>query len=271
MGPAVEAVTQAGNPFDSPAALQGSNYCGFDGRRLVRRAGGPPPSNITSFVHDSFRALTLNEHFTCVGAKAAIRQGGYRFGLYDALGSLPSSAGLARDLFTFIRESGSFEAEFSTFVASFSGPLPPDEAAFEDLLWRTLQQLHDLDAVHHGWDREVAADTSDPRFSFSFAETAFFVVGLHAASSRATRRFAWPTLIFNPHEQFDRLKKTGRYGRFQQTIRGAERALQGDINPMLANFGERSEASQYSGRQVGSDWRCPFHARGTDESGPSEE
>jgi hypothetical protein len=267
----VEAVTPAANPFDSRAALEQSNYCQFDGRRLVRPAGQPAPSNMTAFVHDSFRALTLNEHFTCVGAKAAIRQGGYRFGLYGALGSPSSSAGLARDLFTFTRERGSFQTEFNTFVASFSGPLPPDEAAFEDLLWTTLQQLHDLDAVHHGWDREVAADASDPQFSFSFGETAFFVVGLHAASSRATRRFAWPTLIFNPHEQFDRLKKTGRYQRFQQTIRGAERALQGDINPMLANFGERSEASQYSGRQVGGDWRCPFHPRAAvDEPGPAK-
>ncbi|MCA1583311.1 MAG: YqcI/YcgG family protein [Acidobacteria bacterium] len=257
----MESVRQLPNPFDSALALEQSNYCAFDGKRLVRQAGEPAPSNMTAFVHDGFRALTLNEHFTCVGGKAAVRQGGYRFGLYADLASAGSCAGLARDLFTFIQERDSFQTEFSTFVASFSGPLPPDEATFEDLLWTTLQQLHDLDAVYHGWDLQVAADTADPRFSFSFAERAFFVVGLHAASSRATRRFAWPTLIFNPHEQFDRLKKAGRYQRFQQIIRGAERALQGDINPMLANFGERSEASQYSGRQVGSDWRCPFQAK----------
>jgi FPC/CPF motif-containing protein YcgG len=228
---------------------------------LWRQGGEQPPSTLTSFVHNTFRALMLNEQFTCVGAKAAVRQGGYRFGFYPALASPASSAGLARDLFDFVQESSSFEGEFRTFVASFGGPLAPDEAAFEALLWTTLQQLHDVDAEHHHWDRKVAADTSDPQFSFSFAETAFFVVGLHAASSRATRRFAWPTLIFNPHAQFDRLKKEGRYQRFQQVIRAAEQGLQGDINPMLANFGDRSEASQYSGRQVGPDWRCPFHAR----------
>jgi FPC/CPF motif-containing protein YcgG len=94
--------------------------------------------------------------------------------------------------------------------------------------------------------------------SFSFAETALFVLGLHAASSRATRKFAWPTLIFNPHDQFEHLKETGRYARFQEVIRDAEHTLQGDINPMLSAFGERSEAAQYSGRQVGADWRCPF-------------
>jgi FPC/CPF motif-containing protein YcgG len=38
--------------------------------------------------------------------------------------------------------------------------------------------------------------------------------------------------------------------------------LQGTVNPMLAEFGEQSEARQYSGRDVGEIWKCPFHARG---------
>lgn len=263
-------MTPSPNPFATAPGREHSNHCRFDGKRLLRIEGGAPPSNLTAFVHDGFRALVLNEHFTCVGAKAAVRQGDYRFGLYSALASPASCAGLGHDLFAFLQERETFESEFTTFVASFAGPSPPDEATFEALLWQTLQQLHDLDIAHHDWDRRVASDTEDTRFSFSFAETALFVVGLHATSSRMTRRFAWPTLIFNPHDQFDRLKASGRYSRFQQVVRGAERALQGDINPMLTNFGERSEASQYSGRQVGSDWRCPFsvHAPGDAPSRP---
>ena len=104
----------------------------------------------------------------------------------------------------------------------------------------------------------VSDDPSDPAFAFSFAGTAFFIVGLHAASSRAARRFAWPTLVFNPHRQFDRLRESQRFSRFQHVIREAERNLQGSINPMLADFGDRSEASQYSGRRVAPDWKCPF-------------
>jgi FPC/CPF motif-containing protein YcgG len=256
----VESIAELMNPFDSPEALAHSNYCLFDGKRLLNGVATTIPFAMTAFVHDGFRALALNDHFTCVGAKAAVRQGGYRFGLYEVLGGEASSAGLARDLFTFTQERRSFQSEFVTFVASFAGPLPPDEAAFERLLWTTLQQLHDSDAPYHTWDPAVTADPADPRFSFSFAGTALFVVGLHAASSRASRRFAWPTLIFNPRDQFDRMRESGRYQRFQHVIREAERALQGDINPMLADFGERSEAPQYSGREVGGDWRCPFHA-----------
>ena len=249
------------NPFDSPAALAHSNACVFDGKRLTRDGGDGAPSARTAFVHDGFRALILNEHFSCVAAKAAVRHGNYRFGLYKELASAPSCAGLARDLFAFVQAEAAGAPEFRTFVASFDGPLPPDEATFERLLWSTLQQLHDLDVVHHEWDRRSSPDPAQPDFSFSFAGTSFFVVGLHAASSRTTRRFAWPTLVFNPHQQFEHLRETGRYRRFQQVIRGAERTLQGDINPMLADFGSVSEASQYSGRQVDSDWQCPFHAR----------
>jgi uncharacterized protein len=263
MDPGVEFMEPviASNPFDTALAREHRNYCRFDGRRLVVETSAQPPSHITSFVHDGFRALVLNDHFTCVGAKAAVRQGAYRFGLYGTLATEQSSAGLAHDLFTFSRDCLLSASEFTTFVASFLAPVPPDEAVFEALLWTTLQQLHDLDATHHGWAPEVSDNTSDPQFSFSFAERAFFVVGLHAASSRATRRFAWPTLVFNPREQFDRLKETARYRRFQQVIRGGEESLQGDINPMLADFGDRSEASQYSGRRVGNDWQCPFHAK----------
>ena len=249
------------NPFDSPAALAHSNACVFDGKRLGRDGAEQAPSPRTAFVHDGFRALILNEHFSCVAAKSAVRQGNYAFGLYDELASTPSCAGLARDLFAFVHASAAPAPEFRTFVASFDGPLPPDEAAFERLLWGTLQHLHDLDAAHHEWDRRSNSDAADAEFSFSFAGTAFFVVGLHAASSRTTRRFAWPTLVFNPHHQFDHLRETGRYPRFQQVIRRAERSLQGDINPMLSDFGSRSEASQYSGRQVDDEWRCPFHAK----------
>jgi uncharacterized protein len=240
-------------------ARQHSNYCAYDGTRLVHPYDDRPPSVLTAFVHDNVRALVLNQHFTCVGAKAALRHHAYRFGFYGAMGTAAAAAGLGHDLSTFVRELVDLPGDFTTFVASFDGPSVVDEASFERLLWSTLQQLHDHDAEHHDWDRTVSADPQDPRFSFSVAGTAFFIVGMHAAASRATRRFAWPTLVFNPHRQFDDLKAQGRYERFQHVIRAAERTLQGDINPMLAEFGSQSEAAQYSGRRVGQEWKCPFH------------
>jgi FPC/CPF motif-containing protein YcgG len=245
------------NPFDSDAARRHSNYCAPNGT-LLQGSDSTPPSSLTTLVHEGVRALVLSPHYSCVGARSALRHNGYRFALYPALGSSDVTPSLALDLWTFVQDARLFDSPFTTFLASFEGPVLADEAAFEHLLWRTLQQLHDLDAVHHEWDNSVSADAGSRDFSFSFARTAFFIVGLHAAASRASRRFAWPTLVFNPHRQFEALKASGHYARFQRVIRAGERSLQGDVNPMLADFGDRSEAAQYSGRQVEPGWRCPF-------------
>ena len=248
------------NPFEGELALANSSYAAFRGKRLVREPGGEPASSRMEYVHDSFRALVSNTQFSCVGAKAALRSGSYRVGLYDRLGSPGAAAGLARDLFWFVGEQDALDGEFSTFVASFVEPTAADEDAFERLLWRQLQLLHEEDRRHHAWDPSVSPDPQDPTFAFSFAGRAFFVVGLHPASSRFARRFAWPTLVFNAHYQFDRLRAEGRYDRMQEVIRSRELKLQGYLNPNLDDFGVRSEARQYSGRPAEADWRCPFHA-----------
>jgi FPC/CPF motif-containing protein YcgG len=254
------------NPFTQPEAVAHSNYSRYESGHLVRAETREAASPLSTFVHDGLRALILNDQFVCVGGKSAFRHGSYRFGLYPELGSPVTAAGLARDLFTFVEELPSFGDSLSTYVASFAGPHPADEAAFERHLWQTLQALHDLDAPHHHWDPAVSDDPVDPAFSFSFGGVAFFVIGMHAASSRIARRFAWPTLIFNPHRQFEALRQAGDFDRFRQVIRRGETRLQGDANPMLADYGTRSEAMQYSGRRVSAAWRCPFHTRPSDDA-----
>jgi FPC/CPF motif-containing protein YcgG len=261
-------VRGAMNPFTDPVALTNSSYSTFDGRRLVRGDGSAAPP-LMQLVHDGVRALVLNDQFSCVGGKSALRHGTYRFGMYSGLGTDEAAAGLARDLCTYVGELPSFGSAFSSYIASFDGPHPADEIAFEADLWQMLQMLHDLDAGRHRWDPGVSDDPADPQFSFSFGGVAFFVLGLHAGSSRAARRFAWPTLVFNPHRQFEQLREAGTYSRFQQVIRAGERRLQGDINPMMADFGSRSEAAQYSGRRTDAGWTCPFHAHADDDS-PSD-
>ena len=85
--------------------------------------------------------------------------------------------------------------------------------------------------------------------------------GIRAAFDAAARRFAWPALVFNPHAQFERLRRDGQFDRLRDRIRDRDVALQGTINPNLSDFGERSEARQYSGRDTSATaWTCPFHA-----------
>ena len=132
---------------------------------------------------------------------------------------------------------------------------------FEALLWSQLQQLHDRDISVHAYSPLVSADPRSPRYAFSVGGHPFFIVGMHPKASRRTRRFRYPALVFNSHVQFERLKERGLYGRIQQEVRRREIALQGSLNPNLSEFGESSEARQYSGRAAEDDWRCPFTPR----------
>jgi len=90
------------------------------------------------------------------------------------------------------------------------------------------------------------------------------VVGLHPRASRPARTFAKPTLVFNLHDQFEELRRAGKYEGMREKIMVRDEALAGSRNPMLARHGESSEARQYSGRIVDADWRCPFKYSGTE-------
>ena len=223
---------------------------------LVRVPGSYACDPFVRAAHRRFTELVMAPAFPCLGAKAAFNDETYALSVYPELGSAESTAGLCRDLLQFRKHKRKVRDHYTTFVAVFRGPTGLDEAQFEKLLWRQLGQLHRADTFE--WDPKVSADPSDPQFSFSFAGQAFYIVGMHPNSSRIARRFPWPTLVFNPHEQFERLRADGKWKRMQQSIRARDVALQGDINPMLSDFGEESEARQYSGRAVSKDWVAPF-------------
>jgi uncharacterized protein len=211
----------------------------------------------------AFKRLVTDFAFPCVGAKAALNSGAVSFGFYERLGSDTSTKNLARDLETFTktiaRES---ENQLATMIAVFRGPFDLEELEFEKLLWSQLQKLHVIDAPRFAWDARVSSDPNAPEFSFSFAGRAYYIIGMHANSSRLGRQFPWPTLVFNPHEQFEKLRSDGKWEKMKQTIRARDFQLQGSINPMLSDFGEESEARQYSGRAVEKDWQAPFAAGG---------
>jgi FPC/CPF motif-containing protein YcgG len=256
------------NPFDSPQALAHSSYARLEGSRLVGLPGRGEPSALQRFVHESLRAVVLSSSYPCFGAQAALRSGRYAMGLYEGLGCHGASEGLARDLFEFKLQQDAWAPHLSTFLACFESPVALDEPAFEEALWGQLQVLHELDRPHHAWDPEVSDDPANPHFSFSFAERAYFIVGLHAANSRWSRRFAWPALVFNAHRQFERLRIRHQLATLQRHIRERDEELQGTLNPNLADFGLASEARQYSGRAVEPSWLCPFRPQ-PDEIGES--
>jgi FPC/CPF motif-containing protein YcgG len=253
------ALYETRNPYDSALARSNSNYTAPVDGQLERLLDFRAVSARARLAHSVFCAFIGSSEYPCLGAKAALNAKSYRFAVYREMATAPATAGLARDLCAFVVERPLMRTQYATFVAFFDETACADSKDFERLLWAQLQGLHDLDTSVHAYDPKVSQDPDDPRFAFSFAQSAFFVIGMHAASNRKSRRFPFPALVFNAHAQFDSLRELGLYDGFKQKVRARDFALQGSLNPNLSEFGERSEAKQYAGGPVEENWRCPFH------------
>jgi hypothetical protein len=246
------------SPYVSAAAHRFSNYSAFENGTLARPLDRREPTPRARITDAALRAFVQSDHCSCVAAKAAVTTGGYRFGYYPGFAPSEAIEGVARDLAAFVAERPSIHSRYATFVAAFEELGSGDERWFERNLWRILQRLHELDVRHNPYDPSVASDPANPQFSFSFAGTAFFIVGMHPNASRRSRRFFMPALAFNAHDQFHTARQTGDFERIVTAVRKRELRLQGSLNPELREFGTRSEARQYAGRATEDDWKCPF-------------
>lgn len=197
--------------------------------------------------------------FPCVGAKAALSRDAIEFIDGGDLRSGERDGAVLEAIQAFAADSAA-DVVFASLVVVY--PLTPTlpELAFEAALWARLQALHERDHATHDWDSSVSPDPADPEFSLSLGGRGFFVVGMHAGASRPARRIPGAALVFNLHSLFATLREEGRFDKLSESIRARDMALAGSVNPMLAGHGEASEALQYSGRRIGSAWKCPFHA-----------
>jgi len=204
-------------------------------------------------------AVIADDSYPCVGAKSAMARGTLRTLVCNSLESAWDDMRIHYELLEWSKAYHEDPAGLRSLAVVFEGPRDLDEERFETAMWERLQSLADKDEWRgQPYDRSVSPDPDDPHFSLSFGGAAFFVIGLHPNASRPARRVPRPTLVFNLHDQFERLREEGRYERMREKIIERDVALAGSVNPMLSRHGEASEARQYSGRAVGEDWHCPF-------------
>lgn len=209
-----------------------------------------------------FREFIQEREYPCVGAKSALGRNQMTAYVGNSLLSAWDDVALVNELIEFADEYRKTKTMFRTFVAFFPNTPEMDEQKFETALWDRIQSLQAKDEwLGQTYDPSVSPDPASPDFSLSFGGMSFFVVGLHANASRPARKFDVPTLVFNLHDQFERLRASGRYEKLRETILSRDETLAGSVNPMLARHGEKSEAAQYSGRIVGPDWECPWPGR----------
>nr|WP_037321923.1 guanitoxin biosynthesis heme-dependent pre-guanitoxin N-hydroxylase GntA [Salegentibacter sp. Hel_I_6] len=199
----------------------------------------------------------LDENHPCLMAQTVFTQENIIIKDYKNIGQAATTEKLLKDLEDYIKGYDFESNDFQSFMAVFSDTKVTDEDEFEMSLWNQLSELKKID--NHPWDPTVSKNPEDDNFSFSLAGRAFYVVGLHPKSSRLARRSPYPSIAFNFHTQFEKLREMGVYHNVRDKIRERDISLQGSVNPMLEDFGENSEARQYSGKATDKDWVCPFH------------
>lgn len=222
----------------------------------------PPTTDDDHPLAERFREFVRSTSFPCVGAKSALAKGQMRIVVARDIRSGWDDLRIYPGLLDLAKSYAEDAVLFQTFIVVFEQDWALSETSFEAHMWDRIQSLSDKDEMFaQDADQRVSGDPGDPHFSLSFGGQAFFVVGLHPGASRPARRFERPAMVFNLHDQFVRLREEGRYEKLRASILDRDEALAGTMNPMLARHGELSEARQYSGREVGNDWECPFNAR----------
>lgn len=197
--------------------------------------------------------------FPCVGAKFAIARAAFDLMFANDLTSAWNDVPLILRLINWSQDYSRSDNGLRTFGVIFKGPSYLDEVEFERVMWERLQSIADKDVwLGQMHDDRVSADASSSEFCLSLGAQGYFVVGLRPRASRLSRRFAYPTLIFNLHDQFQKLRRNGKYDKMRRKIIDRDIVYSGSNNAMLTAHGEGSPAKQFSGRQVEAAWQCPF-------------
>jgi FPC/CPF motif-containing protein YcgG len=223
----------------------------------VKKKGETQPCEKGLLIAEYHQYLTAKE-FPCVAAKAASSRQQVQCMVATHMACPKDDRTILQFLYSFIDHYRQSNEMYHSAAIIFQQPTTLTEEAFDDFLWQRLQSLSTMDAANFGYDARVDFDPASPNFSYSLKEEAFFIIGLHPGSSRAARQFSYPTLVFNPHRQFEQLKETAKYQNLKHVVRKRDIAYSGTINPMLEDFGAASEVYQYSGRQYDSQWQCPL-------------
>lgn len=240
-----------------PVAIESSHDQRKASQSMSTVPASPRQRSLAGFIQQSA--------FPCMGAKAALARESITTIKGNVIDQADHDHAIVAALQRFT-EALDDEAMFVSVVVMFEAASEMTEPAFERALWQRLQAWHEIDRQQFAWDARVSSDPSSATFSMSIGGHAFYVIGLHPGASRPARRFGQPALVLNLHSQFERLRADGRYGKLHAAITERDEALSGSSNPMLAVHGASSAARQYSGRQVGANWVCPFHAMAGDNA-----
>lgn len=212
----------------------------------------------------NFMDVITARDFPCLGARSAAATKSLSSSEGKSLLDTNSDRQVIGELELFTATVKADQTRLHSFVALYPETPVLTESAFETAIWGRLTALQACEvALNIPAAENVENDPTHPSFALSFGGMGMFIVGVHPNASRPARRFPCAAIIFNPHDQFERLRTTGVYEKMRAKILDRDLIFAGSQNPMIARYGEKSEAAQYSGRQVSDAWECPFAGRDT--------
>lgn len=209
-------------------------------------------------IEKEIEALVTQKEYPCVAAIKSYFNDEYEVGLYKDFGSGNSGKNLRQDLQGFLEKLKVSQSPYYTFWGIFPDKkYVESEEKFETDLWNELSHMTSEETKDLDWQGKTT-NPNDKNFGFHLFGENFFVVGLHPEASRKSRKFPWPTLIFNVFSQFQTLRDKSLYDPMVETNRKRDVKFQGDANPMALIHGDDWETIQFSGRKNSSQWKCPF-------------
>ncbi len=209
-------------------------------------------------LDSTFKEMIIKNSFPCVAAKDAVNKSNVEFFHGGHIACPQNDSEILNFLYNFIKNFRICKNGFHSAVVLFPLTNSIDENQFEEYIFQRLKALRTLDDQNFGYDKRVSSDPESENFSYSLMEEAFFIIGLHPNSSRPARQFKVPAIVFNPHVQFDDLRSKDRYQKMKNIVRKKDLEFSGSINPMLSDFGRKSEVYQYSGKFYHAEQKCPY-------------
>lgn len=218
-----------------------------------------PTDEFTSEMYRYMRDLIGQRNYPCVAAVQSVAQSDFQIHRSHGFGTGADRQATRDVILSFIE---SWKKRRSTTFALWvaypdCGAL--NEEQFEAAMWEELSALTSTSEADADWARGWSRDPSQRNFTLCIGGHAFFVVGLHPASSRKGRVFPFPVLIFNVFDQFRDLQAAGIYDAMVAKNRERDIKFSGSANPMAVEHGDTWESIQFSGRNNSGEWKCPFH------------
>lgn len=166
-------------------------------------------------IYQKAQLAIANSSYRKVGAKKAFKNSigkeNFVIKFYENLGGIHQRVDLRQDLIKFVDDYLQTRSLFKTFWAIFKDRERMDEDLFERRLWDELSSLTSEQTWERDRDPRFHPNHEGKEFYISLGGKALSVVGLHPHSHRPSRRFPWPTLVFNVYEQLHQKTISSRY------------------------------------------------------------